>query len=45
LSFEKGNSFYFGSKQLKIGLGSKELKKTQLSQPKKAQHSFLKQIG
>jgi hypothetical protein len=45
LSLEKGNFFGFGSKKLKIGLSSKKLKKAQISQPKKAQNSFLKQIG
>jgi hypothetical protein len=45
LSLKKGNFYGFGSKKLKIGLSSKELKKAQISQPKKAQNSFLKQIG
>jgi hypothetical protein len=45
LSLYKGNFFGFGSTKLKIGLGSKELKKAQIFQPKKAQNSFLKQIG
>jgi hypothetical protein len=45
LSLEKGIFFCFGSKKLKIGLSSKKFKKAQISQPKKAQNSFLKQIG
>jgi hypothetical protein len=45
LSLEKGNFFGFGSKKLKIGLSSKKLKKAQISQPRKAQNSFLKQIN
>jgi hypothetical protein len=45
LSLEKGNFFGFGPKKLKIGLSSKKFKKAQIYQPKKAQNSFLKQIG